>query len=638
MCGVFGWVMARGELYDEHLQHADNATKSLHHRGPDGHGRWLNSNVYMGHRRLKIIDLSDAASQPFVSQDGRYVLSYNGELYNYIELRAELEKEGVAFHTSSDTEVFLAAFIHWGHDAFNRFDGMFAAAIHDTQTGAHTLVRDPLGQKPLYYCAQNGQLLYGSELRCLVDLEGHDWRLNREAFLRFLMNGYYVWDDTPVIGIHKLLAGCWLRYERGEVRLERYFESVPGNDVLDISPEEAVDETERLIEKSCEISLRADVPYGVFLSGGVDSSLIAAICRDLDPNLAAFSVGMEDADYDESGTAREVARLLDIRNHRVHMLGADTIKDCFEEFLSCIDEPHGDPGFVNALFISRACRSDITVALAGDGGDEMFAGYLPFKGLALERYIRHLPAPALSLLRAGVSSFLPAKDTYLGLRFKALSYLQGFPAPDVTRFPLWLGALPPEDLAKLTPWASSDFFSRSGSEGTLFDFSGQLLHDMEDASQQQRLLYFYQKTFLPEFVCLHTDRASMQHSLEVRCPFLSAPLIRFANRLPDSIRIKDGNLKWPLKAVLERRGFPESIRGQAKRGFTFPVARWLKGMLRPYAEDAFECGILDELISREELRKIWEGHCEGRHNAYRILLNLVSFAAWLRRHPSVSCN
>ncbi|MBN2139771.1 MAG: asparagine synthase (glutamine-hydrolyzing) [Desulfovibrionaceae bacterium] len=635
MCGFFGWLKAGGDLSGPELDQAVRAAQSLAHRGPDGRGEWRAPGLFMGHRRLKIIDLSDAAAQPFVSADGRHVLSYNGEIYNYIELRSELERQGVGFRTSSDTEVFLAAFSNWGPAAFSRFDGMFAAAIHDTTTGVHWLTRDPLGQKPLYYCVGDQGLVYASELRALAGLEGFGWRLDRRALLRFLTTGYYAWEDTPIKGLRKLLPGCWLEFSGRGARIERYFDSRPGQEVLDIGPQEAVAETERLVVRSCELSLRSDVPCGVFLSGGVDSSLIASICRELDPDLAAFSVAMEEPDYDESAKARAVAGQLGLRRHRVYSLGADTVRECFEDYLSFLDEPQADPGYVNALFLSRACRDEITVALAGDGGDEMFGGYLPFKGLAFEPWLRPLPGPVLALMRAVCGRLLPGSDTYLGLQFKALSYLQGFPAPLAARFPLWLAAMVPEGLKRLCPWADEGFLERSGAAGTVFDFAARLMDEMAGASLQQKLLYFYQKTFLPEFVCMHTDRASMRHGLEARSPYLSVPLVRFANRLPDKIRISRGRLKWPLKALLARRGFSKDISAQAKRGFTFPVARWLKTVLRPYAEEAFRDEALAGLVDRGELERIWSAHCAGRRNAYRIILNLISVRAFRRRYPSI---
>lgn len=630
MCGVFGWLLPGAELNERRLGQARAAIGTLLHRGPDGGGEWLGPGVFMAHRRLKIIDLSDMASQPFRSADGRFVLTFNGEIYNYLELREELEHSGQTFRTSSDTEVLLALLERKGPQAFQRLEGMFAGALHDTRTGEHLLFRDPLGQKPMYWTlGSDGSLVYGSELRSLLAVLDAP-ELDRAGFCSFMMHSYYVRDTTPVTGVRKLLPGHYLRWKAGRAELVRYFDSRPGEDLLDISSEEAVAEAGRLIDEACRVALRADVAYGVFLSGGVDSSLILDACRRFAPDVAAFSVRCEEPDYDESAKALEVARHLGVKRHRVYTLTCDAVEDCFAEYLDTLDEPHGDPGYVNALFLSRACRGEITVALAGDGGDELFAGYLPFRGLALEPLLRSLPTSLLDALKWSAGTLLPASDSYVSLQFKALCYLQGFPAASGTRFALWLGTLPPEDLRRLCPWAWDEYFSRRGEPGSLFSYAQRLDEELPSGSAQQRLLYYYQQIFLPEFVCQHTDRAAMRHSLEVRSPFLNASVVRFANRLPDAMRLRGGETKWVLRRLLERRGFPKAISGQGKRGFTFPLARWFKSTLRPLLEGLPADPALEGLVDRAELGRLVNAHLSGQRNTYRPLLNLVAFCAWRR--------
>lgn len=635
MCGIFGWENNGRELTEKELSEARNATGALFHRGPDGGGEWQAPGVYMGHRRLKIIDLSDNAAQPFRSSDGRHVMAYNGEIFNYIELRAELESEGARFHTSSDTEVFIEAYSRWGVAAFNRFEGMFAGALHDTSTGEHIIFRDPLGQKPMYYFDSSDCLIYGSELRSLTGLSGFDWRLDRKNFASYLLHAYYVRDTTPVQGVRKLLPGHFLRRRQGRSELVRYFRSIPGEDTLVIGPEEAVDEIERRIDHACEISLRADVPYGVFLSGGVDSSLILSSCHATNPDVAAFSVSMEEPDYDESAKAVEVARFLGVKNHRIYRLGNDTLEECFDLFLNSLDEPHGDAGYVNAIFLSKACRGEITVALAGDGGDELFAGYVPFHGLRYLPLLRLLPATVVTALQGLARTLLPGTDAYLGLQFKVLSYLQGAHAAEGVRFPLWLGCLSLEELARLCPDQPAVRFDRQGAEDSLAEYAERLQDEMHGKTRQQQLLHFYQQVFLPEFVCMHTDRASMRFGLEARCPLLNASVVTFANRLPDSVRTCGGSLKWPLKRILARRGFPQSILNQSKRGFTFPVARWLKTKLRPAIEALREDKELHQLVDKQTLNTLIDDHLAGRRNVYRILFNLITFCAWRKNLPGV---
>ena len=635
MCGLFGWLKFEAELTDRDIELARLATNKLSHRGPDGSGDWFSRDVFMGHRRLKILDLSEKAAQPFKSGDGRYVLTYNGEIYNYIELREELKRLGFSFETNSDTEVFLSAFQAWGMDAFARFEGMFAAAIHDTRTNTHILVRDHLGQKPLYYFEHSQKLVYASELRGLLALKDFYWSIDRENFIRYLANSYYVWDTTPLKGVKKLLPGCLIQIQNGQVKLKRYWDSVPGDNLLDLTLDEASKKFVDLFDRNCQISMRSDVPYGVLLSGGVDSSLVLHACHKHNPDVGAFSVAMGEADFDESQKAREICRHLGIKNHQVYTLDKQTLYDAFREYLGSLDEPHGDPGFVNMRFLAQSCSKDITVALAGDGADELFAGYAPVAGLWSVPFLKAMPGPALALMNWVAQNLISGSDRYLGLQFKSLAYLQGFPADDILRYSLWLASMAPEDLARLCPKTPRDFFSRSGHPGTLFDFVTDCMRGMESKSRIQQLLYFYQKVFLPEFVCLHTDRASMQSSFEVRSPFLTVSMIEFANCLPDEIKLHGNKLKRLLKETMVGCGFPASISNQRKQGFTFPIARYLKTELRQWLENLAENDALEGLVDRRELQALINLHLNGNRNCYRILFNLIAFVSWRKNFPSL---
>ncbi|MBT5471041.1 MAG: asparagine synthase (glutamine-hydrolyzing) [Nitrospina sp.] len=635
MCGLFGWLKFEGVLTDREIEMARSATAKLAHRGPDASGYWSHRGVFMAHQRLKILDLSENAAQPFKSDDNRYILTYNGEIYNYIELREELKQLGFVFTTESDTEVFLKSYQAWGIEAFERFEGMFACAIHDNQTDTHILVRDHLGQKPLYYFEHGQELVYASELRALLALECLDWSIDRENFTRYLANSYYVWDTSPIKGVKKLLPGCFVEFKNGRTQLKRYWDSVPGDNQLDLTLDEASEQFTDLFDRNCQISMRSDVPYGVLLSGGVDSSLILQACHKHNPNITAYSVAMGETDFDESAKAREICRHLGIKNHQVYTLGKETLYGAFRDYLGALDEPHGDPGFVNMRFLAQSCRKDITVALAGDGGDELFAGYAPFSGLGLASLIQTLPSSVLDLINWGTKNFLKSSDGYLGLQFKALAYLQGFPANSILRYPLWLASMAPEDLARLCPNTPQDFFDRSGQPGTLLDFAANCMKGMESKTPTQQLLYFYQKIFLPEFVCLHTDRASMQSSFEVRSPFLTISMIKFANRLPDGLKWQSGESKRLLKTTMARCGFSDPILKQKKQGFTFPIARWLKTDLRQWLDNLAEDEALEDLVDRKVLKALIASHLSGKRNNYRILFNLIAFQAWRKNFPEV---
>lgn len=631
MCGLFGWVSYERHLGSSEIAAAQQAVASLNHRGPDARGEWIDDLVYMGHRRLSIIDISEESNQPFHDQTGRYVLSYNGEVYNYVELRKELEAQGYRFRTQSDTEVVLVALIAWGETALRRFDGMFALAFHDRHTRTHLIARDPLGQKPMYYAGGPAGVIYASELGSLLKLnyaESWGWtrRLDRSAFRTYLMFGYYPRDMTPVSGIKKLLPGTVMRIESGQIVQTRYWDSVPGDGISPRSMNDAIDEFDELFDRSCHQSMRSDVPYGVFLSGGIDSSLVVQSCQSVNSVIQSYCLAMSEADFDESQKASAVARHLGLANARTFVMDERAVRDGIADCFARMDEPHGDPGLVNAYVLSRAARPFITVALAGDGGDELFAGYAPFAGLAGVSLFDAMPDSIIDGLRRA-ARLVPGGDGYVDLRFKLNAYLQGFPAADCDRFALWLSALPRDEFHRAT----------GESVEALFAFVRDLMMPVAGRSRQQQLLYFYQKVFLPEFVCLHTDRAAMWNSLEVRSPFLSVPLIEFANRLSDSIRMPRGTLKAVPKASLLRRGLPSRIVHQRKQGFTFPLARWLKNDLRSVMDDLLDPAGFDRgLIGMDVVASLRTGHLAGHNNNYRALYNLMAFQAWRRRFPSVS--
>lgn len=627
MCGIFGWIKFSADFTAAELDAAHRALASISHRGPDAEGKTVDPRLFVGHRRLSILDLSPAANQPFARNGSSALLSFNGEIYNFVELRPELEALGVGFHTHSDTEVLYWALRCWGADAFSRLDGMFAGAWHDREREQHILFRDAMGQKPLYYFAYDGGLIYASELRALLELGGFGWRIDRDSFRHYLANAYYAWDTTPIAGVRKLLPGCFLRIHGRKIVSERWWHSVPGENALDIAPDEAVTQTLRLLEDSCRMTLRSDVPVGVFLSGGVDSTLVYKLSATAGARPAAFTVTMSEPDYDEGGKARQAVATVGGENHHEFHFTPGILREAMVDVFGRIDEPHGDPGFINAFAISRAARPDITVAIAGDGADELFCGYLPFKAVVPAGQLGCLPPPLLAVARR-MARLLPSSDGYLGLQFKALSFLNGVGAPPLQRFNLWLSTL-----------ERSEFEALAGGrrETDFFRFPAELAEPLAGMNAFDQMSYCYQQIFLPEFVCHHTDRAAMLNSLEVRAPFLSTSLIRFANRLPASIRMKDGVLKWPLRMAMRQLGFSEGLAGQKKQGFTLPLARWQR---REMAADTKALAAIPEssegLLDGGALTCILDDHLAGRRNLYRIVHCLEVFRAWRLRYPALS--
>jgi asparagine synthase (glutamine-hydrolysing) len=639
MCGIFGWFAKNGSPsggIDAAVQQAKVATNTLAHRGPDNASLWQNDNIVLGHRRLSILDLSDNANQPFHDDELRLVLCFNGEIYNYVELRAELQVLGCTFRTQSDTEVMLHAFKVWGDAALCRFDGMFAGALYDRKDRRLLLFRDHLGQKPLYVFETGDDIIFASELRAILSLKSPVFKLNRNAFARYLLHGYYALTDTPITGVEKLLPGYSKAYENGHVEANCYWTSTPGATVQNLSEDDAIDQLENILSRSCDRAMRTDVPYGVFLSGGIDSSLVLDFCRQSNQNVRAFSVSMAEKDFDESPKANLVARHLNVSEHHTFEMNTQSVVDSVEAFWKASDEPHGDPGFVNTYFLAQACRPHLTVGIAGDGGDELFAGYAPFQGLRLAPILDALPTFGVSILKSVVNA-LPASDKYLGLRFKGKAFLQGFPANDASRLALWLASMDPSDIARIVRCASASFFDRGQSNLSAYGPIYEIMKCVAGRTSTQQSLHYYQRVFLPEFVCMHTDRAAMQHSLEVRAPFLSPDLISFANSLPDKLKLNNGITKHLLRRLAEKRGLPQEIITQRKQGFTFPLARWLKTSLRDPMEQLLvpDQWAEDSLVDSEVVTTLKEEHLSGRENHYRILYNLMCFKRWQQEFPSI---
>jgi asparagine synthase (glutamine-hydrolysing) len=590
----------------------------------------------LGHNRLSIIDLSDQANQPFLDEDCRYVLVFNGEIYNYLELRSKLVELGVRFRTNSDTEVVLRSFIQYGPDAFLKFDGMFAIVLFDKREEKLYLVRDFLGQKPLYFYDSPTDLIFSSELRGILALPDFNWRFDRENIYRFLFNSCFMGDTTPVMGVKKLLPGHYCVKDRQGTVIHKYWDSVPGEKVAKMDVVEARLQFEELFDHSCKISMRSDVPSGIFLSGGMDSTLVLDKCSQINPEISAFTVQMAEKDFDESAKADEVCRHLKISRIKKYLMNAEALERSIDSYLDFLDEPHGDPGFVNAYFLAQSCCKEIKVGLAGDGADELFAGYIPFKIISQAGVFNGLGRRSIEGLEKVVQKVVPSDDRYMGMQFKILSFLDGFPSTAMTRLPLWLGAAPPETLSLLCPQGPKGFFVRSGDRGTLLDNICETLGPLQGRSNIDIGLYFYQKFFLPEYVCMHTDRAAMQHGLEVRSPFLSLALIEFSNQLPTFFKISNNQLKWLLRDSLRRKNYMPTIYRQKKQGFTFPIARWMRTVMRARLEKALSGDRkIFSLIDRDYVDMLLKQHFGNQRNNYRILFNLLTLSSWLEKYPQV---
>jgi asparagine synthase (glutamine-hydrolysing) len=620
MCGIAGACLQAGPA--ELAAALRRSSAALRHRGPDAEGQWLAPDGRLGfaHRRLTIIDLSDAGNQPMASASGRLVICFNGEIYNYRELRRELAAAGVAFRSQSDTEVILAAVEAWGLGvALGRFVGMFAFALWDAADGSVCLVRDRVGVKPLYFGSDGRQWAFASELKALRHYAWLDHRPDPVALSLYLRYGYIPSPHSVYRGVRKVQAGSYLRIglADGAVTEHRYWDLVEvarrgQADPYRGSPEEAVAEVERLLDESIRLRMVADVPVGAFLSGGIDSSTVVALMRAHSPyQVKTFTIGFDDARSNEAEHAKRIARHLGTDHHELYIGEAELLRHV-DDITRIGDEPFADPSILPTWIVSRLAAGQVKVVLSGDGGDEFFGGYNHYRRTGEFADLNgRLPAPLGRLLGgwlAGASSG----------------------GGKLARRGAIMAARGPEEIARavLSHWQRPARILRGGTDDdTLWpDDAPPLGEDL-----QAHLMLRDALRYLPDDIMHKVDRASMAASLEAREPVLDHRIIEFAWRLPPALKIRDGQTKWPLRQILARH-VPRELFERPKQGFGVPVSTWLRGSLRDWAQDLLADPLLDEYLDGPALRRIWR-----RRVAKRVgrggtrLWDVLVLVSWLRQ-------
>jgi asparagine synthase (glutamine-hydrolysing) len=602
----------------------------LVHRGPDDQGVWVDpeAGVALGHRRLSILDLSAEGHQPMVSHDERWVVAFNGEIYNFALLRQELEGRGHKFRGHSDTEVLLASVSEWGVEAaVRRWNGMFALALWDRVQRDLWLLRDRFGEKPLYYGFADGVFLFGSELKAFREHPGFAPSIDRDSLSLFFRFGYVPSPRSIYCGINKLLPGSLLRFRPGQTGASPmpYWsarEVLEGAASRAVGPEEAVEALGEILTDAVAIRMVADVPIGAFLSGGIDSSTVVALMQETSSRpVRTFSIGFTEAAYDEAPQARAVADHLGTDHTELYVTPQEA-QAAIPLLPGIYDEPFADSSQIPTYLVSQMARQHVTVALSGDGGDELFAGYDRYRWTPrLWALARSAPAP----LRRGIARALTARSPEgwdallrrrrIGSRLHRVSGLLDAPDPfDLYVRLLGHGADPADIVVGgLTPPTRlTDPAERAG-----LPLVGQLAHlDMI--------------SYLPDDILTKVDRASMAVSLEVRIPLLDPRILELAGRIPVNVKGQRGITKWPLRALL-RRYVPPEMFERPKMGFGVPVAQWLRGPLHEWAAD-----LLDERRLRSEgyllpelLGTAWREHLAGRGEWGPLLWDALMFQAWL---------
>jgi len=648
MCGVTGFVDRGRRLRADELDPiVRRMASTLHHRGPDDGGTWVDpeAGVALGHRRLSIIDPSPDGHQPMMSAGGRYVLTYNGEIYNFKAIRAELEGRGEGFKGRSDTEVLVRAIEHWGLDAaLPRLNGMFAFALWDRHRRELHLVRDRMGEKPMYYGWSGGTFLFGSELKALRAHPGFAAEVDRDSIALYLRHNCIPAPHSIYVGIAKLPPGCMTTLSADDrpghqppvVPWWRLRDVVEAGTAapLEGSPDEVADELERVLLDAVGLQMHADVPLGAFLSGGVDSSLIVALMQaQSSARVKTFTVGFAEAAYDESADAAKVASHLGTDHLELRVTAADA-QGVIPSLAALYDEPFADSSQIPTLLVSRLTRGHVTVSLSGDGGDELFGGYNRYTWCpAIWRRMRGIPAPVRRASAAILSAVPPSTwDNVFARtsRFMPEHLRVRTPGPRVHKLAEVLPARGIDEmyLTLSSHWKDPGGLVAGGREPpTLITDSGSW-PALDDPVA--RMMYLDGVTYLPDDILAKVDRASMGVSLEARVPYLDHRVVETAWRIPLDLRIHGGEGKWILRQVLYRH-VPPALVDRPKAGFGLPVGAWLRGPLRPWAEE-----LLDErrlrsqgLLDAAPVRRLWSRHLSGRTDSPHHLWDILVLQAWL---------
>lgn len=625
MCGITGWA-----TLDSHSPPLDGGKELLHsmcerlvHRGPDSEGLLVTTGVALGMRRLAIIDLV-TGEQPVFNEDRSVAVVLNGEIYNYRELREQLEKKGHAFRSASDTEVLPHLYEEYGKRMVEHLNGMFAFALWDAKHRRLLIARDRFGEKPLYWGVFAKTLIFASEPKALLSHPAVHPALNLNALRQYLSFDYIPAPLSIYEGIQKLPAAHLLTLENGNVTTERYW-CLSYRKPTNIPDEkEAANRLLELLADSVRMRLVSDVPLGVLLSGGVDSSTIAALAvRASSEPVKTFSISFAESSFDESSYARGVAKFLGTDHHE-ERLSANLAANLVSEIGSWMDEPFSDPSLVPTYLLSRFTRKHVTVALGGDGGDELFAGYPMYRGHYWAEIYERVPGWFRSGFVEPVVRLLPKKTKNLSFDYKALRFITGAKYDTVARHHVWFGSFTPEEQEQLLT-----AHVLQSTENDIYREARAIREECDAVNLVESMQNLDTRLYLAEDILTKVDRASMAVSLEVRAPFLDPRVAEFAASLPLQYKLKNGKTKYLLKRAVADL-VPPFVTRRSKKGFGVPVAEWLKGKLRPLAHDLLSPERVKRagVFNADYVARLQDEHERGIANHRKLLWTLLMFELW----------
>lgn len=632
MCGITGWVYlekSNSNVHTEGVLHS--MCETILHRGPDSEGIWTDDRVALGMRRLSIIDLK-TGDQPVFSEDKSIVAMQNGELYNYREVREELERKGHKFVTRTDTEIIPFLYQEYGEDFVDHLNGMFAIALWDTRKKKLILARDRFGEKPLYYGVFDGKLIYASEVKAILAHPSVKRELDLDALRHYLSYDYVPAPRSIYKGISKLPAAHVLVVENGVVRTRRYWE-MSWSPERDFNAEtqrrggslgEKADELRNLLSDAVRMRLVSDVPLGILLSGGIDSSTVAAFAVEhSQTRVKTFSIGFEEDSFDESKYARKVAKHLDTE-HYEDKLSATTAGDLIGDIGKWLDEPMSDGSLIPTFLLAQFVRKHVTVALGGDGGDELFAGYPMYHAHKIAAKYRQIPAFLRNGLIAPIVNVLPVSTKNMSFDYKAKRFVRAANLDAVERHHSWFGSFSRDEQLRLL---TNDVLSAS--DGDIYRGPREMLAECDAATEIERMQFLDIKHYLAEDILTKVDRAAMAVSLETRAPFLDPRVGQFAASIPLGYKLRGSHGKYILKKSLEGM-LPQEILHRKKKGFGIPIAEWLKGRLNPLMHDLLAPERLKDqgLFDPAYVQTLVAEHENGTASHHKQLWTLLVFQLW----------
>ena len=631
MCGFCGFVSS-SQQKEQNLSILKNMNNALNHRGPDDEGYYLKDNIFLAHKRLSILDLNKRSSQPFKNKDESLILLFNGEIYNYLELKRELQDRNYKFRTTSDTEVLLACYETWDIEMLKKIKGMFSFSIIDVKKKKIFSARDHFGQKPFYYYKDDKNFIFSSELRSLIKNPNISKTLDYDNTISYFHYDAFVGDTTPIKNCKKLLPSEYLIYdiENNSITKNKYWfinynRTENNNDSINF-------EIDELLKNSVKQHLRSDVPVAIYLSGGIDSTSLASIAKkELKfDNLTAFNLKFNEPTFDEDKQANFSSNKIGVKLITYNISEKESVNKSLA-LIDDLDEPLSDPGYLAVGIIAEFVKkNNFKVVISGDGGDELFGGYEPFLKFDYFNIIRKF-----SILKKIINLFNKfSKDSfnYMGFNYKLKVFEKGLLSNDDFFNSRWLCSFLEEDIEKLV---SSDTLKNSifYEKKSIYWFIKKIFLETKVQDDKDKLFLQFQRHYLPNLICSHTDKANMNFSIEARSPFLDKDLFEFVNNVNHQLLYKKNKAKKYLREYLEKNNLSKISNGK-KKGFTVPIAKWLKTSLKSEILDTLSEKNVKKLnfINYEYVKNLVDDHVAGKQNNYKKIWTLFVLIKWINNN------